>query len=545
MKEVIVSLPSGSFTAIGKQTPGQLGQSSSFNVQNAPPSLTYPQAIRQAAHHSLPFLWQRLIAAGFNIASGVVISSISPSAVAAAPLTTTIQYAFLASPRMSLQYVNQLLKKAAGKLGKEQSKPVMGQIVRQSWLYCFLTLGISLPALLSSPYFLSAIGIPANITDQVKAYFYYFSPGVLPIMWTTSDSQFSLGADFPTMKYVMGSAPWLVSAAISFPMALGLLNRFNFPSGNEGLGTGGAIAAWLVLIATRIYYLANSFQPYELYSCQNYTDQLGERSKLAAAFGLQTFSEWANLLGISILSGLIGHNALAKEQTSIQLITTSMFLLMGFSGSVNGLVSKKRGAVEAAIRDGINSDANKDELIKLGDAGIIVGLITATIIASVFFWGLRGVMSDLFTHDDHGDDIIQSSKSLLLINGFGLIADALRNTAAGALSGLDEKEARFAPKVSFLIMTCIGLPAGFGLAKGFNDSVEALFITRNISILLSALIICHRWYQKSRALRGESNNSCCQNLSTLFNSKLTQEASADIVYSRMEEQPTLEPTLDR
>ena len=75
---------------------------------------------------------------------------------------------------------------------------------------------------------------------------------------------------------------------------------------------------------------------------------------------------------------------------------------------------------------------------------------------------------------------------MLYWNGPSLIGDTVRTMSAGILRGY--KDVDFAPLVSFLLMTVVGIGAGATACFGFHKTAVWLFAIRAITIYIAGFL---------------------------------------------------------
>lgn len=474
--------------------------------ENKVTRLSFAQAIKQVGTFSMPFVLSRMVMSVNIIGNGVIFAKLGSTEAAAGALITTCNYAIINTMRSAIISTGipigdlngeKTSAEKAGAVNVAQLKCVaIGNMVRKSWVLGAMLAVPTCGALLSTGTFLKALHISDPVADTVQEYLTTMTYVTLPIFWSTSDQQFALGIKRKNIPLVTGALYAGLSMLFGYPLALGV---YSLPKmGVKGLGIGMAVSGWMSLIGLRIYFKLNKdFKPYGLFELnfQGVFDKFLDLLKLSLPFAFQTFTEWGNLAALSIMVGVLGKNESIAAQVSIQPISAFNLALLGLAQPVSVLISNTIGEMRDKIRqqDHESVQIYQANIKKFGNAGIAIG-VSASVITCGFLVGFPKQITSFFNSEASAQDIEDLAQTWLFINAVGLIVDAFRNMASGALAGF--KDVLFAPILSFITMSIIGLSGGGCLTFLLDGDADWLFSTRDIGILLATIGIAMRWMSK-------------------------------------------------
>ncbi len=486
-------------------------------------SLSYLQATGNIIRFSLPFTISRVAVAANVLANGSVTPTIGADAAAAGPLMISVVYAVLGPGRSILLSTGiligkkygevQALLKAGNNAEASRIQVEIGTQLRQSFLFGTGLGLVSMGIMIGMGPILQTTGLNENIVHEVEGFLNSTAVGMLPIYWSTSDQQFGMATGHKYIPMVFGTLFPILSMAIGYPLALGLLGLPKL--GTVGLGAGMAAAAWLSFISLRCYFLKSEFAPYQIYkmSLQGITNQFSELLKLGMPLGFQALTEWGNLFALSNLVGNKGFKVSMAANGSFQIITAATLITAALGQGISVKISEQLGKMKIADQ----LEQYKDVMVinnnikRLGNAGIITGTIATAALTAVLCSLPKQIQSMFISHDDKSyEEILLMSQAILMINAIGLIADTIRNMSASALGG--SKDVMFAPIISLVTMSVLALSIG-GIVSNYLDyDANWLFITRDIGILAAAVGISAKWLMKSHVPQATATHAKYQEI---------------------------------
>jgi len=206
-----------------------------------------------------------------------------------------------------------------------------------------------------------------------------------------------------------------------------------------------------------------------------------------------------------MLLGQLGSNVLKAAQASFIPLSAYNVLILALTQASGVTLAKCLGTGIAALnkQDAHSSQVAQKNAKKLGYTAISMGGILSLIACALFVGIPEHIVSLFINANEPGSEEIQEmAVTILRINGVGLIADTVRNTAGGGLRGY--KDVYFAPIVSFITMTVLGLSIGAILTIPLEKDPEWLYVAKNLGTLMAAFAILYRFYVK------EPNNTKAQ-----------------------------------
>lgn len=460
--------------------------------------LSYEQSFKQILVTAGPFTLSTVFLSITTICNGIVLQKLGNIDVAAGALVSTISgsvfstgYGFLCTTGI---FVGQ--KYGEIKINPSQSEEV-GAIARRGWIIGGL---LSIPSFiltLNANSILKASGTDSMVANTVQDYFNALSYGVIPFYLYISDQQLLLGLNKQKAIMISGIANSLMTMAFSYPLALGFMG---LPSlGIAGLGYGAALSNVMSLMALRLYFsFHGDYKSYGLKkikplgSLQDILNYL----KIGLPIGLQNLAGWGNLAVITIIAGKLGKTVLAAEQTSVIPMTAYTFLVLALAQATAVTISNHIGLSKGALQnsDHLSYRIAQANAKRIGYASLIIGGASSLIICGIFV-GIPRQLSSLFidTTEPDAEEILTLAQAMLIINGVGLVADSIRNISSANLQGY--RDVIYAPLLSFMTMTLMGLSIGGALTLALDCSPTWLFITRDIGILLAAIAIAYRFFK--------------------------------------------------
>lgn len=503
MKEKNIAIPSHD----GDQEESLESETLSENISEVT-ILSYKEALKELLYCALPFTAARGINSAYWVTTGFILNKLGTNEFAASPLILTVSYATVGTMRAGLLSTAGLV----GKLDAAGQKGSIGSLVNRGFI---LGTAYSIPCILVMIYsnnLLNAIGISKSITEIVGEYFDGVAYAVPGIVIMTVDMCFANGTKKPFVTMVSMYGCIISTAVIGYSLALGWPG-FLPKMGVYGLGLGMSIAVWITAIGLHSYYfLSDQFKEYNLFNFNRknlrliffsdidnqdklvYLQSILHSIKLCLPMSAENLAEWGNLLGISIICGLISSEALQALQISINLTSPYTMLYIGLTNTGFVLVSRHYATVRA------NSSPDAFVNVRtIGTVTTLLGVAAATTVGT-FMVSMPKQICNLYfdVNDPNNEELLIMAQAFLITNGIGLLFDSIRISSADLLKGLED--VLYAPLLGLFFMSIVGLTVGGCMTLLLDWGADWLFITRDIGILLAALPIAYRWLKKSSTM---------------------------------------------
>jgi MATE family multidrug resistance protein len=399
--------------------------------------------------------------------------------------------------------LNRAILASHGYALKNNPRPDIGGLVVDGWV-SGLVCGVPIMALyVASGQITELLGVSEEVADEVGDYLKPLSLAVLPFLWGFTDQQFALAIKESKLTFILGIGYAAISMGVGYPLALGWfgLPKIGFPA----LAWGITASGWINLLGLRAYFALRKdkfsryclFTPYPTASLKN----LKTLFQMGIPLGVQPLVDWSNLTAISYLLGIISTEALTASVPSMQLLLLYTFFIQSAALSIGILVT---GDLDRAKSDIVYARIYNQNARRISHAGAGISLAFSGIV-TVACTAFSKQICELFTYSENAeedyDSMLQLAQAMLIINGIALLIEPFRIVYGGALRGL--RDVWFAPILSFITLSLIGLSVGGGLSVFLDWGAEWLFITRDVGILLASIGIVHRWLSKTRTERPE------------------------------------------
>jgi Na+-driven multidrug efflux pump len=141
-----------------------------------------------------------------------------------------------------------------------------------------------------------------------------------------------------------------------------------------------------------------------------------------------------------------------------------------------------------------------------------------TFVASTAFCFTPRLLSMPFINvdDPQNAQILELVGPLFIVQGTGLVADAIRNNCEGALCGFSDTKA---PMLTAGLSMAIFLGAGYILGFPAKLDINGIFIARIVGIATAASLLMERWlYRSARAIQDGEIKKETGSFTRVFNS---------------------------
>ncbi len=201
---------------------------------------------------------------------------------------------------------------------------------------------------------------------------------------------------------------------------------------------------------------------------------------------------------LSLLAGKLGKEVPMSQQAASVPVTAFNTMLKGLVLATGIEIANIMGELKAAIEHHNHAsviERLQQSVKRFGHAGIIIGA-SITLSICLLFAGFSRQISETFidTSHDISEETRELARTLLKINGIGLVIDTVKNISASNLKGL--QDVLFSSLLN-VAATFIGLSAGAYLSLQANKGAEWLFIAQLVGSFIAAVGIVYQWNQKS------------------------------------------------
>lgn len=352
--------------------------------------------------------------------------------------------------------------------------------------------------------------ILSALLGSVSALFMFSTKLVFPYMFQSETAQ--IASDF-FMGYAVASIPllflivapqvafqeneWYVPPLTMFSVLVlsgtsSYLLGFRANMGAIGIGLGGTIGSFLTTVMIMRLSLQSKYDKYLFFNNQidQFKTKLNNLIFSGWKLALQRLTEWGNLLIITILIGTRSNSDLKALNPSMLYLVLFGTAQQGFAQAAGMVISKNKGEITKAINDNnyTSVEINHINNIRTVFHCNLIGLLVNGTLALSFYLA-QDSLARYFVSEE-SDDTLDLSKFLLWVNMLGLIPDGLRIISGGALRGW--KDLLYPTVVSFLSMTVVGIPVGYGIGAIDKSETKIIFYIRNITMLFAGIIILNR-----------------------------------------------------
>lgn len=366
-------------------------------------------------------------------------------------------------------------------IGKKKYKKA-GQIARTSWVLTTLVGTTACFAMISTKWLFQLI-TSQEIAKYASGYLVGFALGAFPVLLVITSSQISFQSGDWYVSGIASAANFLLGIPLSY------LYAFVSTLGSFGVGFAVTVFSWGSAAPTQVWLCREKYRPLELYKCRSikgFCSHFKDLSLTGSKLALQRFTEWGNLLIISILISVLDKKNLSAMHPSLQY---SMLLNLFAQGIAHGSGMIIRREREQYVGNVATKKSHYKRVMKTVIVSNAVGL-GLNIVSAVVICLARDPLSRFFLSSDEGSEVLESAKKLMIINTIGLVFDAPRIIISGNLRGWNDIV--IPVLVSLCSMTLFAIPISTGISYALDndnqDLATMLFIGRTVSIAVSATI---------------------------------------------------------
>lgn len=440
-------------------------------------NITYPAALKELIKYAAPYTASSIITIGGSFIGVVMVSKLGAKELAASNLTSSIQGWMINTVGATLGATAVV---AARKIGSGEALKV-GSTLHKSWVLTLLLSAPSIAFVLCSKPILGVLRQSPESLDLVEGLFKGYSWGIPAVYMLFSNRILALATGNAHINLPFDIFYQVLNCGLSYCFIFGALN---FPKlGFSGLGYSNSITAWTTFLGYTLYMFSSSrFRPYGLtrFVGNSFFSDLGQLVKIGSPMGLKVGVEFGAILAASLMIGRMGTVQQAAQESAFQYAFLSSIPMYCIMDASSALVSRYVG------------EKNIKNAKKIGYSGLAVG-ISISLMALVIFVAIPKILARLFLDSSNQDsaDILNTTATLMWINGIALFFDSIRNISSGALAGF--YDTLIPPIIIVLTQIFINIPISYVL--GFYDHLDApgVMAGRAISIGVGAPMLLARW----------------------------------------------------
>lgn len=263
-----------------------------------------------------------------------------------------------------------------------------------------------------------------------------------------------------------------------------------------GIGLGGTIGSFITAFWVGMLFLRKNYKKYHFdkLNIDAFSKKVSSLLNSGWRLSLQRLTEWGNLFLITTLFGINSNHYLKALNPSLLYLILFGTTEQGIAQSSGMIISKNLGTIEKAIEkndSALVTKKHKDNITTIVRSNLF-GVMINSLIAGIFYLARRP-LTKIFLSEQADETTRNLAEDLLWMNMLALVAES-RIIGAGALRGW--KDLLYPTIVSFIFMTFIGIPLGYGLGIAFDDVSKFMIYTRDLTILLSASFVLKRCYNQ-------------------------------------------------
>lgn len=431
---------------------------------------SWPKNFKLLINTSINLSVARFIMSVNNYIITYYLSDIDQMHLAASSLISTVQTLTLSTAGATLNGVSYELSKA---LAKKDFK-ACSRILEQGWILAGLLSVPTVGLLLSSQPILDELGETDAITQIVENYFLFYAASVPGYLILTVNQQMALASGYPSMMLATNASLTSLTFLLNGAFKLELFGDMEFSE--KTVGMANAISVWSTALFSTIYLtyiIKKQHYPFSIAIDGKIFKELLTLCKTGVPIGVSVCAEFLSITALMLMASNLGEDQAAAAGVSLAYLNLAFYPLSGLAQG-NSILTRKCTAVFQL------QFARRYTLMTGGLVSLAAGS------ACLVFATMSSPLSYLFTHkDEDQEEIDDIASSLFLINGIGLIFDAIRTTSGGIIAGHGDTLSPML--INMLCMLLILLPVAY-----LENDINALFITRAVMLGVAASLMTPR-----------------------------------------------------
>lgn len=443
---------------------------------------TWLAIIQESSIFSLTVSAAQLNAAIGSFAGSVMLARLSLDMSAASALIASSRNVLMLLSRAPLVSVNNRVSQLLG----EENHQAVGSVFRQGMVLGTLSHLPIIIAFATIKPLLMILGQPAVPTQFVENY--YQGQLVASPLY---------GAYFSTIQLAIGLKQqgfFFITSFLNNAIFAGMSYIFiyNIAPGSPSVqarGHGYAHALGLSIAAAFLGIFLSihpAFRKYGLFNFRQHSElqELKRLAQIGWPITLSIAGEIASNFCITLLAGLLGKEALAATNVSLQYSTLASIIAIGVFQSTSTLVSRAYSSNNLVLAR------------RYGNVGVGVGLVYAALFLVVIAAAPEKFTNFFLNDEQQANRELQCiAKNMLLITMAGQIFETLRRSLGGALYGL--RDTKVPVLMDLGILWGLGLPFSYLLGNVADMGVYGLAAGNATAFAISSGILAWRWWRQS------------------------------------------------
>ncbi len=320
------------------------------------------------------------------------------------------------------------------------------------------------------------MGQPEEVVAYASPYFDIVIYSMIPMLLFQAYKQFSDGMSqtkFPMRAAIVAN---IINVGINYLLITG---KFGFPR-MELIGAGLGTLISRVLMLAFIMYIVHTKDVFSVFVERIRFSNIKKRFLLKVFHvgypsALQMFFEVGMFAGGIILAGMIGTEAQAANQISLNLATMTYMIAVGLG-------------VTATIRVGNQKGLKSFVDLKRIALSVLFLMLLIDIVLAIGFILLKDALPMLYIQDI---EVIKIAATLLIVAGLFQISDGIQVVLLGALRGLQDVKKPMV--ITFVAFWVIGLPISYFLGVKTELGALGIWIGMLVSLTFSAIMLYLRF----------------------------------------------------
>jgi len=429
--------------------------------------LAYPVMLGQLGH----------VLVGF--ADNIMVWELGPAPLAAVSLANSLAFiAFSIGIGFTLA-ITPLIAEADGENNVENGKSYFQHGVVMSVVLGVLLCGL---LFLMKP-LMSNMSQPEEVVTYALPYFDIISFSMIPMLIFQAYKQFADGMS--QTKYAMRAAiiANLVNVGLNYVLIYG---KFGFPR-LELIGAGLGTFISRIFMLGFIMYAVHTNKIFSVFVSRIRLSNI-KKQVLKKVFDLgypsamQMFFEIGIFATAILLTGMIGTNAQAANQISLNLATMTFMIAVGLG-------------VTATVRVGNQKGLKRYKELKRIATSVFLLMFIIDVFFALGFIALKDILPYAYIEDL---EVIQIASSLLIVAGLFQISDGVQVVFLGALRGLqDVKRPMW---ITFFAYWVVGFPVCYYLGVKTDLGAFGVWIGLLVGLTVSAIMLYLRFHKLTSEL---------------------------------------------